>query len=421
MSVATSENPASTTAPATGPGDAARPLRIAHYLRVIDLQEGGVIRAVLDLASEMARAGHHVTVFTCDAKDAPEDWRTQSVGSPVLVELDGPGRASKPFTAPQAAGLAERLQGFDVLHLHALWQRANPQWAGAANTAGVPYVLSTHGMLDEWPMSQGRLKKRAYHALVGSRMLRGAAAVHCTAQGELDQASRWFPRRLGRVVPLVFDLQPFDPGPGPALAQETIEGFDRGLPTVLFISRLHVKKGVEHLIRAAEVLNERGVGVTFLVAGTGDEAYTQSLVGLCERLGVTDSVRFLGMVSGELKFSLLQAADLSLLPTSQENFGFAVVEAMAGGAPIITTKGVDIWPELLASGGAVLVEQDAAQIADAVEALVNDGPRRERTGAAAKTWVFETFAGDAIVQRYEALYRGTATDTDAIDLAGGTP
>lgn len=385
-------------------------MNIVHYLQRVRLADGGVVRCVLDMTALLAARGHDVTLLTCDATDVPEDWNHQTQGTPTAVVLPSPSASLGRLGAPEREAFADAVRGAHALHLHAMWNPTNTQAAGIAKQLGVPYFISIHGMLDDWSMSQRATKKRIYHALFEKKLLSGAAAVHCTAQGELDQACRWFPRSLGRVVPLVFDLQPFDPGPGPALARDQVEGFDRGLPTVLFISRLHVKKGVEHLIRAAELLAKRGVGVTFLVAGTGDEGYNRSLVELSERLGVTDSVRFIGMISGDTKFSLLQAADLSLLPTSQENFGFAIVEAMAGGAPVITTKGVDIWPELEASGGAVLVEQDAAQIADAVEALAGDTDRRAGMGKAAKDWVFQTFGGDAIVERYESLYRGEPAD-----------
>lgn len=386
-----------------------RPLKIAHYLRTIDLAEGGVIRAVLDLCQELAGVGHGVTLFTCNPKDAPEGWDGRN-GTPTLVRLDGPGHATKGFARDQLSQLDRHLPGHDALHLHACWQRSNRQWAAAARRHAVPYVLSTHGMLDPWPMRQGFWRKRVYHALFERRLLAGASAVHCTAQGELDQANRWFPERLGRVVPLVFDLGPFDPGPGPERARAAFPGFDAGEPTVVFMSRLHVKKGVEHLIDAARLLVDRGTPARFLIAGTGEEEYAAGLKERAERAGVGDRCHFLGMVSGEDKVSLLQAADLSALPTSQENFGFAIVEAMAAGTPVITTRAVDIWPELEQSGGAVLIEQAAEPLADAIAGLAEDSERLRTMSDAARDWTRETFGGSAITDRYVDLYVSLAAD-----------
>ncbi|MEM8757979.1 MAG: glycosyltransferase [Planctomycetota bacterium] len=379
-------------------------MNILHVMAELVLEHGGVVRAVIDLADQSARAGHAVTVVSWNAPDAPDAWReTEDTGSPTLIETAPPGSLGK--LAPDArAALRTAIDRADVVHLHTPWLPANKPTAALCNELATPYVITLHGMLDDWCMTQKALKKKVYLALGGRKLLEGAAAVHCTAQAELDQSQRWYPRGTGVVAPLVFDVEPYADPPGPELARDAF-GIDPDRPVVLFLSRLHVKKGVHVLVKAAQLLADRGIHAQTLIAGTGDEAYTRGIESQIAALGLTDSVRLLGMVSGETKVSLYQAADVFALPTSQENFGFVLPEALATGTPAITTKGVDIWPELEASGSTVIAEQTPEAFADAIADLLGDDQRRAAMGAAGRDWVLTELNADAIAKRYDELYR----------------
>ncbi|MEZ6242471.1 MAG: glycosyltransferase [Phycisphaerales bacterium] len=384
-------------------------MRIVHYLQRIDLAEGGVVRAVLDMTALLARRGHEVVLITHYDADAPDAWKLGEPGCPALKVVPGPARPLGLFAATQLQELEPTIKSADVVHLHACWTTANNQLASMARRLGVPYVLSIHGMLDDWCMAQKAPKKRVYLALAGRKTLEHAAFVHSTAQAELDQSKKWYPKGRGVVVPLVFDLDPFRTLPGPSLAYKKFGPDGSGdihpdEPVVLFLSRVHPKKGVEHLIRAAALLRDRDIPCRTLIAGTGDEAYAASLRRLIEQHALADHVRLLGLVTGELKISLFERADVFALPTSQENFGFVLPEAMACRTPAITTRGVDIWPELESSGGALIADQSPEAFADAIALLLHDDARRTRMGDAGRAWVFEHLDPDAIAARFEGMY-----------------
>ncbi len=391
-------------------------MRIVHYLQRIDLAEGGVVRAVLDMTALLARRGHDVVLITHHDADAPEAWKQGEADCPALKVVQAPTRPAGLFAAAQLKELEETIGAADAVHLHACWTSANNQLASMARRLGVPYVLSIHGMLDDWCMAQKTAKKRLYLAVAGRKTLERAAFVHSTAQAELDQSKKWYPKGKGVVVPLVFDLDPFRTPPGPSLAYKTFGPQGTGdihpdEPVVLFLSRVHPKKGVEHLIRAAALLRDRDVACRTLIAGTGDPHYADSLRGLIEQLNLADHVRMLGMVTGETKVSLYERADVFALPTSQENFGFVLPEAMACRTPAITTKGVDIWPELEESGGALIADQSPEAFADAIALLLGDDARRATMGDAGRAWVFESLEPDAIAARFERMYAKAASDS----------
>ncbi|MBK7403446.1 MAG: glycosyltransferase [Phycisphaerales bacterium] len=203
-------------------------MNILHYKPTMRLEEGGVVRAVLDLCAEMARAGHDVTLATSDATDVPEAWKRGETGCPLVVHV--PGRRVP--VGPGGTGpLGEAIARADVVHLHAVWQPTNLQAARACRRMGKPYVVSIHGMLDEWTIAQKHLKKRVFLAMGGGAYLAHAAVVHATAEAELAQARRWLGGAPGEVVPLIVDLGSFRalPGPGPARARfPGIRGTCRG-------------------------------------------------------------------------------------------------------------------------------------------------------------------------------------------------
>lgn len=395
-------------------------MRIVHYLKWMRLSDGGTVRAVLDWCAALAARGHEVTLITADACDVPAEWKRSTPGAPRCLEVDiqdalgkwlgktvprgAPDKPTQLLTRAALDAAAGALRGADCLHLHGVWASSNAQLASLARRLGTPYVVSPHGMLDDWSLAQGAAKKKLHLALVSGRVLRAARNVLCTAQGELDQAAKHFDRARGRVLPLLFDTSPFLSPVGPDAARARFQ-LSADTPVVLFLSRLHVKKGVDRLLRAAAMLKD--LSFTLVLAGPADPpAYEAQLRALASELGVNDRVKFVGMVTGSDKISLFRAASLFALPTSQENFGFVILEAMSAGVPVLTTRGVDTWPELKASGGAVICDASPAEIAKELRALLGDPPARERMGRRAREWALALLDPEAVITRYEQVYAG---------------
>jgi glycosyltransferase involved in cell wall biosynthesis len=402
-------------------------MNLLHYVDTTDLRDGGVPRFVLDAARTMAAQGHPSTILTTNATDTPRAWLENAgadgaafAGLPSVRELSRSGLPGGFLSTSAMREVRRQLKRADALHLHCVWSIANLQIAAAARAMGVPYVVSLHGMLDDWCMDQRPMKKRAYLSLGGRYMLERAARVHCTASGEVSQSKKWFPRGSEVVMPYIMDLEPYRELPGRELAREKFaclrEHGDQ--PTVLFLSRLHYKKGPELLLRASSLLRDRGVKAQVALAGTGDEAYLRSLGDLAAKLGVADNIHFLGMVKGADKVSLYQNADLFVLPTSQENFGIVLIEALACGTPLITTRGVDIWQDVESSGAATIVDQAPEQLASAIGTMLSDMPRLKSMGDKARSWVFKTYDESVLLPKYERLYASVSQSVGAFDAGG---
>ncbi len=190
-------------------------MNIVHYMAQFRVESGGVMRAVLDMCQALAVRGENVTLVTFDRTDVPRDWSGRD-GKPSVVTVR---KARRRLDRASAARLRQTLADADVVHLHVPWDAVCLQVARLARAAHVPYLVSVHGMLDDWCMAQSRIKKRLYLALGGRRFLERAGAVHCTAEAEARQSSKWYPRGRAVVVPLIVDVAPYQDLPGPQLAR----------------------------------------------------------------------------------------------------------------------------------------------------------------------------------------------------------
>jgi glycosyltransferase involved in cell wall biosynthesis len=313
------------------------------------------------------------------------------------------------FSSSRLSLLRQHITDSDILHLHTPWEPANLQLASIAREVGTPYIVSVHGMLDDWVMKTSNLKKRIFLRLGGRKLFHKATATHCTASAEKDQAKKWIPKANIQVVPLVFDPSNYLDPPPTSDPDKYWPQRESNKPTILYLSRLHPKKGVDRLIGAASEIIKK-VDVRFIIAGSGEPEYEKQLHSLVHELNLQPKIDFVGFVDGDRKTALLRTADLFVLPTSQENFGIVFPEAMACGVPVITTKGVDIWPELEESGGALIIEEDENSIATSIINLIENQRQLSDMGIAGKSWVEKTFSGDAVVNRYIHLYRNAINE-----------
>jgi glycosyltransferase involved in cell wall biosynthesis len=383
-------------------------MHILHYLRAIQLKDGGVVRAVLDMCTYQARAGHQVTLATCDPTDAPIEWMRDGAGLPRVAPV-GPAPGTPIFQRSFERRLEPFVQEADAIHLHVIWDPTQLAVARLARRVNKPYVQSPHGMLADWSIVQKRLKKAPYWRLFARDLIDHAAFIVTTAQGELDQSRKRHPRTPGVVIPLVFDIDPYRQLAGPEPARRGLPLPSPEKPSLLYLSRLHYKKRPDLLIKAARPLRDMGLEFNVVLAGPSDPGYEQELRQTAKRLKVDDITTFLGMVPAALKPSVFEACDLFVLPTSMENFGFVYFESLACQTPLVTTKGTDTWRELIASGGGRIVEvipgDDVSELVAAIAPLIRDRARLKPMGCAGRQWVLENLEPARVVRQYLDMYQ----------------
>jgi glycosyltransferase involved in cell wall biosynthesis len=292
--------------------------------------------------------------------------------------------------------LQQSVSEFDVVHTHAsyLW----PLWTAAreARRAGVPYVVSTRGMLEKDLIERkSAIWKSALIGFVEKTNLEGAAAVHVTSRREADEAEA-FGFRLRRVseIPNGVDFERVDAGATPAVA-----ALVAGAPYVLFLGRINWKKGLDRLIEAMA----HAPGVRLVIAGNDEERYQPALEAIVSRLGIGDRVSFAGPVHGGDKTALIAGARALVLPSYSENFGNVVLEAMAAGRPVIVSREVGLAQLVDATASGVVTRGGPEDLGAAIARLSKDTAagdamgRNGRDAAARYSW-------DSVAAQMEALY-----------------
>lgn len=381
-------------------------MKVLHYFPTTRLTEGGTVRVAIDLCAVLAQRGHEVIWLTCDDTDAPESWKKGEPNTPTIQSLGPFQKKGKRLTKEQIEMVTDVMNGVDITHIHAMWDPSNPQIAKASDATHTPWVLSVHGMLDDWSMAQRGLKKQVYLSTMGRRMVRTATAFHTTAEEERRQALQWLKHDNVAVIPCIVDLDAYQEVPSPQEAIETYGASD--YPTVLFLSRVHEKKSIETLIDATKILKQEGKRIRLLIAGTGEQSYIDELIARTESAGVSEDVSFLGMVVGDLKLSLYAMADIFALPTQQENFGLVYPEAMLCQTPVIGTKGTDIWREL-EEGGAIIADRTPEAFAQAIDSLSSDKDRLADLGKTGRTHILNWLDTNTVAEQYEAMYQAAST------------
>jgi len=310
---------------------------------------------------------------------------------------------------PMARWLLARVRDYDLVHVHGLFRFAPVAAAHAAIVRGVPYVLTLHNVLGDWGMQhrRPRLKKLSI-GLIEGRVIDRASRVHFCSTKEQEEAGRV--RAIGarsRVFPLGLDFA----SDAARTADDSLAALEplAGRPMVLYLSRIHEIKGVDKLLTAFAGVRRTRPDVVLAIAGSGDPQLIAQLQALAAELGVADHTHWLGMVQGRLKAALFSQATVFALPSSSENFGYAVVEAMAAGVPVVTTVHVPAGKFVAEAHGGIIYDGRAEQLEQSLlQVLSMPEHERRSCGSRAAASVRERLSLEAYGESLEATYREIA-------------
>ena len=295
--------------------------------------------------------------------------------------------------------LPSHADGEHVAHFHGLWQPAHVRVAKRCGAMGIPFVVSPHGMLEPWAMRHKAWKKWPYFHLVEKCRLGRADALLATGSLEAERLKQLVPGTRVESLPLGMTGSA-KPNYEAARAQL---GWSREERVLLVLSRLHVKKGLELLLRALAAV-ERREPTRLVIVGGGDAEYVQSVRALADQLAdALPRVDWVGEVWGEERWPYFQGADLFCLPTFSENFGLAVLDACQVGTPVLTTSATP-WVEHLADRRGFLCEPREDSVREALARFFNEERKTPETRQTFSDWAWATFHWDALAVRYLACY-----------------
>ena len=381
-----------------------------------------------EVCNGLAASGHDVTIAIADPTRAdcyPLDPRIRLISISSLLT-----HPSSPIPHPS------------IIHLHALWAPVLHKVSNWAHRNKVPVVWSPHGMLTPWAMNNKKWKKRLGWWLYQRKDLARADLLHATAESEVEDIRRMGLKNRVVVAPLGVKLgsltqrrdAPATKSSGwPRLETEPRSGRKslRGAEKVLlFVSRVQRKKGLLNLAKAWSILKHQTSNSKLQtsnwrvrIVGPDQEGHTQEVKAECERVGIIDDWKFVGPKYGDELQSEYANADLFVLPTYSENFGSVVIEALAHGVPVITTKGTP-WYELEGYTNSKLQTLNSKLkcgwwIDIGVDPLINalqeaislTDEERQLMGVRGRNLIDEKYTWDAVVKTtekgYEEVLNGT--------------
>jgi len=379
-------------------------VRVLHVAPYATPPYGGPGVAIRAMARALSCRGAEVAVVTTNAagyQDLPLEDGEICVEDGVEFRYFN---RQFPRTWFRSSGMDRWLQDhardYDLLHLHVPFTAPFRAGAKAARTAGRPYVVTPHGVLDTWSLSQKAWKKKPYLRILESSVLAGAAALHVTAALEQESVNAM---RLGPVVrclPLAVALPP-TPLRAPRLA---------GHARVLCIARLHPVKALPVLFAALARLRSEGQNVLLDLAGQGDADYVAKLRQQAQSLGIGDCIAWHGHVDAVQKEHLYAAADCFALLSHHENFGLAAAEAMGAGVPVVVSDQVGLAPDVLAfQAGSVVPTGDDLAAAQALRCLL-EPTESANAGVRARQLVQQCYGEAAFAEGLIEMYQAALSN-----------
>jgi poly(glycerol-phosphate) alpha-glucosyltransferase len=439
-------------------------IRTANLTHSVSRNAGGLFESVRRLVQSLADTGMEVSVF-----GSKDEHTAADIGawSPVKVQAFRPIGPHQFGYSPQfRRALAEFSP--DLIHTHGLWAYSSVVTNQYRRRRGVPYVISAHGMLDPWAVNNSRWKKAVAHFFYEGVHLGEASCLRALCQAEAVAIRQLGLKNPIAIIPNGIDLpvipkaemlktemrkwetgkakaailkaestssglQPPSPQGGEGNPENRkqiteiknefqfstfqISDFAGGRKVLLYLGRIHPKKGLVNLLKAWAAANRKSGEWILAIAGWDQGGHEKELRLLSAECGITDSVQFLGPKFGEEKAALYRNCDAFVLPSVSEGLPMVILEAWAYGKPAVMTPECNL-PDGFAAGAAWRIETEVASIQQGLDQLFRASPADlDSMGANGRRLVQEKYAWPGLGREMAGLYEwllGGGTKPDCI-------
>lgn len=383
-------------------------MKVLHIIPSISPLRGGPSKAVIEMVTALRASNIDAVIATTnDNGETTLDVTTNQIidyqSIPVIFfKRYSPNSAALrefAYSAQLKKWLSQNIDSFDLVHIHAIFSFSSTYAMWLCRKRKVPYITRTIGQLETWSLQQSAARKKLYLALIERKNLNCASCIQFTSESEKSQASATVKPKRTAVLPLGVNL--------PALSNETKQTvfqqwqLNTELPVILFLSRLHPKKGLEIIIDAISELEHP---VQLVIAGSGDAHYEKQIRQRVTAKGIENNTVFTGFVEGSQKQALLQYCDLFVLPSHSENFGIAAVEAMAAGAATLISKQVAVAEYIEKHQIGYLCDTDKNSVKAQLSLITHNQNELSQKGSLAREFVRQNLSWEKQTKTLVELY-----------------
>ncbi len=378
-------------------------MKVLHVVPSLDDTMGGSIHAAVSICSGLNSfaVGIDASIASTVAPDDQLGYLDQWSAEPAHVFARTAPRA-RFYSRGLRRWLAESVSDYELVHIHGVFQAPALMTGLACRRRGVPYVVQPHGQLDPFDLEKHRLVKRVLGPLAFRRLLAESSGVITTASTEADRLHMFGADPPRYVAPLGVRFDQAT-GDGPLLRREL--GIPPEATVLLFLGRIDPKKGLDLLIQALARIRHDCPSVVLILAGDGEADYKRHIAALIESHDLQTLVVEVGFVTGSRKMDVLAASDLFVLPSRNENFGIAIVEALAAGLPVLISTEVYIHDMLEQEEVGVVCRPTVDSLSATLEVIIADGERRSGMASRARSAAARHFSLEAAASALTDVYR----------------
>lgn len=381
-------------------------MRILHTIPSLNARDGGPPEALKRMVRALNEIGVETEIATTThGLDLPASASTGDLinheGVPVRFFPQVTWLRKYGFSTECRRWLKQNARNYDIIHTHAVLSPFSSVAMGCARKQGVPYLIRPLGVLSPWSLTQGKWKKRLFVRLIDRANLARAAAIHCTSEKEALDVEALHLGPKARVIPHGVTV-PIEC----AQATDKLRAMVGAGPSdrlIVFIGRLHPKKGLDLLLTALAKCGRSDFKL--VLAGEGDSAFVESLKQLAATLNLSDKLHLIGFVSGDAKDVLLQGADLFALTSHHENFALAALEALAAGTPVLLSNNVDLAPVVVSNKLGWVSTLELESITSCLKEFFRSGMPDADFPVRARNLVEQQYSWTHQARQLESLYR----------------
>lgn len=361
-------------------------MKAVHVCSGLDVSFGGPSYTISSLCNHLTKKNILVEIHALESKGKKVDATCKQFFYPIL----GPRKIG--YSPEMLSGLIERTSSKDILHSHGIWMAPNIYPLNVKRKKNCSLIISPRGMLSEWSLNRSKHVKNIAALLGQKKTLMSANCLHATAISEYEDIRQYDLKQPVTIIPNGVDI----PSEMPVS--------NKKYKKLLFLSRIHPKKGIERLIILWEAIETQFPEWELVICGPGEESYLKKVIRLIAKKK-NIRISYHPPVYGNKKSELYYSSDLFILPTFSENFGVVVAEALAHSVPAIVTDGAP-WSGLIDKNCGWWVENtDEALLSALKVAMATDKSILNILGENGKNWMKEDYSWDAIAEKMLQTYR----------------